>query len=338
MNDSQRPVKVKFVQRSSVPGKPLDHIRQTPHNSGMYGVCKFIFDPFEEDYDWLVVIDDLPKILKRNFEKLSCPREHTILVTTEPASITRYGRAFAKQFHYLITNQDADVLPHPRAQRSQTGNVWFYGKDYDEIVAMRPPKKDKLVSTVCSNKRDGHTMHRMRYDFTARLQKEFSSLERFGKGYCWIENKYEALDSYKFHIAIENHIAPHVWTEKLADAFLGYTVPIYCGAPNVYDYFPEESLITIDIRHPDEAIKTIRRVLETPGEYERRLPAVIEARRRVIEEYNLVAMIDKIVRNAPPSSSRSGMKLYNRRMMRARHLPDFFRFAAWKAGNVFKKL
>ena len=79
------------------------------------------------------------ELLPNRAEQVSCPKENTILVTTEPTSITRYGRAFAKQFHYLITNQDEKVLPHPNAIRSQTGNVWYYGKDYDSIVSVTHP-------------------------------------------------------------------------------------------------------------------------------------------------------------------------------------------------------
>lgn len=65
---------------------------------------------------------------------------------------------------------------------------------------------------------------------------------------------------------------------KLADAFLGYTVPIYCGCPNVYDYFPEDSLIRIDIHDFEGSLTKIKEIVSRPGEYERRLDAVIEAR------------------------------------------------------------
>ena len=78
------------------------------------------------------------------------------------------------------------------------------------------------------------------------MEERIPELERFGKGFKWIETKAEALDDYEFHVAIENHFAPHVWTEKLADAFLGFTVPIYFGCPNVYDYFPKENIIFIE--------------------------------------------------------------------------------------------
>ncbi|EIF50995.1 glycosyltransferase family 10 domain-containing protein [Sulfurovum sp. AR] len=331
--------RVKLLNRGSLADEESGFKKQSPHNDAKWGSCSFTFNPLETDYDWLVIIDDIPHITPNRVEQLSCPKENTILVTTEPTSITRYGRGFAKQFHYLITNQDEKALPHPNAIRSQTGNVWFYGKDYDDIVSVTHPTKTKKISTVCSNKQQGHTIHKLRYEFTKIMEEKIPELERFGRGFKWIETKAEAIDDYEFHVAIENHYAPHVWTEKLADTFLGYAVPIYYGCPNVYEYFPEDSLLLIDIYNVEDSIEKIKKIISTPGEYERRLPAVKEARRRVIEEYNLLAMINNIVENSKEDESTVGnYKIYNRRMMRVRHLPDLVRFVFWKINNFIKNI
>ena len=331
-------IRVKLLHRSSKADEESLFKIQSPGNEAKWGSCSFTFNPFEKNYDWLVIIDDLSRIIPHGVEALNCPKENTILVTTEPISITRYGSAFAKQFHYLITNQDANVLPHPNAIRSQTGNVWFYGKDYGEIVSVTHPTKTKKISTVCSNKQQGHTLHKLRYEFTKIMEERIPELERFGRGFRWIETKADALDDYEFHVAIENHYAPHVWTEKLADAFLGYTVPIYHGCPNVYDYFPKESVIQIDIHDIEGSISKIKEIIATEGEYERRLPAVKEARRRVVEEYNLLAMINKIVEGSNEKKSEiSDTKIYNRKIMRVRHFPDLMRFLFWKIKNMIKE-
>ena len=333
--------KVKIIRRGNGKDNESPYKLQTINNSGLLGNCEFFFDPFKKDYDWLVVIDDLPKFYKEKFEILNCPKENTLLVTTEPSSITKYGKSYAKQFEHVLTNQNSKDLPHDNALRSQTGNIWFYGKTLDEILANKEPSKLKKISTVCSNKQQGHTIHKKRFDFTEVLQKEINELERFGKGYNWIDIKADAIDDYEFHIAIENHYAPHVWTEKLADTFLGYAVPIYYGCPNIYDYFPKDSIILIDIFDVEGSIKKIKEIISTPGEYERRLPAVIEARRRVIEEYNLLAMIDKIVTDNPtPKEAEisSKNKIYGRRKMRTKSMSDLFSFIAWKLKNFFLNL
>lgn len=335
----KKKIKVKLVTRGSQANEESGFRLQSENNEANWGSCSFTFNPLETNYDWLVIIDDVPKIIHNRVETLSCPKENTILVTTEPTTITRYGRAFAKQFHYLITNQDEKVLPHPNAMRSQTGNVWYYGKDYDSVVSVTHPNKTKKISTVCSNKQQGHTIHKLRYEFTRIMEERIPELERFGRGFKWIETKAEALDDYEFHVAIENHFAPHVWTEKLADAFLGFTVPIYYGCPNVYDYFPKDSLIQIDLYDVEGSIAKIKEIIATEGEYERRLDAVKEARRRVIEEYNLLAMINNIVENSKEAKSAvSDYKIYNRKIMRVRYLPDLVRFSLWKMSNLIKNV
>ena len=332
----QKNTKIKLVSRASSKEHELGFKFQTYNNNKKWKNCIFTFDPYEEDYDWLVIIDDIPKVLPKRTEKLSCPKENTIFVTTEPSSITRYGKAFVNQFQYLITNQDEKILPHPNALRSQTGNIWFYGKNYDEVVSVTEQKKRKKISTICSNKQDGHTVHRMRFEFTKLMEERIPELERFGRGFNWIDKKADALDDYEFHVAIENHYADHVWTEKLADAFLGFTVPIYFGCPNVFDYFPEDSLIQIDINDFEASIEKIKRIISTPGEYERRLPAVKEARRRVIEEYNLLAMINKIVEESEEKEFIPNQKIYSRRIMRALHFNEFISFAIWRIKNFIK--
>lgn len=336
----ERPVRVKLTHRGSLANEENPFKRQSPNNEGKWGNCVFTFNPLEENYDWLVIIDDVAKVVPNRIELLKCPRENTIFVTTEPSSITRYGRGFAQQFHYLITNQDAKILPHPNAFRSQTGNIWMYGEDYDTMKKMDVCYKSKKISTICSNKQQGHTGHQQRYLFTKQLEQDIPELERFGRGFRWIDKKAEALDAYEFHVAIENQIGENIWTEKLADAFLGYTVPIYCGCPNIYDYFPKDSLIQIDINDVSGSLKTIKEIIAKEGEYERRFEAVKEARRRVLEEYNLLAMIHKIIENSEPRSSaiQKNQKIYSRRLMRVRYLPDLFRYFGFRIKNFLKNL
>ncbi len=332
---------VKFITRASTNDNKSKYEKQLPNKDNNLGLCEFNFSACLKEYDWIVVIDDIPKVIPKRTEALLCPKENTIFITAEPSSITKYGKGFTSQFEYVITNQDEKALPHKNAIRSQTGNIWFYGKTYDEIVAVKEPTKTKKLSTVCSNKQQGHTIHKLRYDFTKIMEDRIPELARFGKGFKWIETKAEAIDDYEFHIAIENHYDPHVWTEKLADTFLGFAVPIYYGCPNIYDYFPEDSIILIDIYDVENSIKKIKKIIAIPGEYERRLPAIKEARRRVIEEYNMLIMINKIVtENSSDKKSeiKFDNKIYSRRQMRVRNLNDLLSFIIWKIKNTIKNL
>jgi hypothetical protein len=111
-------------------------------------------------------------------------------------------------------------------------------------------------------------------------------MPRFGRGFRDLPEKWEGLAPYRYSVAIENSRHDHYWTEKIADCFLAGTVPIYWGAPNVSDYFPADAMIIIDTLDPAEAARIIK-TEATPEAYQRRLPALREAKRLILEEYNL---------------------------------------------------
>lgn len=328
-------ITVKLASRAARKEGGTNLANQCPNNEPQWGECRFICDLHAEDYDWLVLMDDFSPLLADRKELLRCPQSNTLLLTTEPSSVTHYGKAFAAQFAHVITNQDHRALPHPRAIRSQTGNVWYYGKSYAQLINEAPPIKTNVLSTLCSAKKQQHTMHARRFEFTHKLKKDLPKLEIFGRGVRYIDKKYEALDSYRFHLVIENHYGANVWSEKLADAFLGYTVPIYCGCPNVYDYFPENSLVPINIEDYAGSLQKISKLINTPGEYERRLAAVIEARRRVTEQYNLASMLSHFIESNTKTCIEIPKKyLHGRRKIRSRNPAEFARFLSWHTKKI----
>ena len=81
--------------------------RLLPGSDDRWGNCQFIFDIDAREYDWLVVYHDVPRD-KWSFgqEPLACARERTILVTTEPSTITVYGTNYLRQFGMVLTSQE----------------------------------------------------------------------------------------------------------------------------------------------------------------------------------------------------------------------------------------
>ena len=277
----------------------------------------FTFDPAATAYDWLAVYDNLPSAPGRrglgHSEVLPCPQSNTLLLTSEPTSIKIYGRAFCSQFGAVLSSQEGWAIRSPGHVLTQSGLRWYYGLgadrilDIDEMRAHPPLAKTRDVSIVCSTKAQGHTLHRQRLAFSLELVRLMPEIDHFGHGVRAMDDKAEALDPYRYHVAIENHLAPHHWTEKLADAFLGCTLPFYCGAPDAGRYFPPESFIAIDLSSPQRVADRIRAAIRD-DEYRQRLPHILEARRRVLEDYNMVALIARHVEahDKRPYANRTG--------------------------------
>ena len=292
-------------------------LRQFPRLEPNWGKCRFSFDPDLETYDWLVVYHDLPANrgtgTEALIEKLSCSQSNTLHVTHEPSSITTYGEAYQKQYGHVLTSQEASCVRHQNRIYSNPGFPWYYGRSFstqkflshDEIASSKPNPKTKLLSTVCSSKTQRHTFHKQRYDFTQKLKAAIPELDIFGHGVQPIDDKAETLDDYKYHLAIENHFAPHHWTEKLADPFLGYCLPIYAGAPNINEYFPSDSYVPLSIYDLNGAISTIQKLLrEDP--YDQHLPQIIEARNRILGEHNLFSILARNIERLHSTNTSSG--------------------------------
>ncbi len=297
-------IRVKFLAKAQESGNYYGFwLRQFPNRVPSWGNCDFVFEQDCHDYDWLVVYDDFPKSDGERFplwtEQLPCPQDNTLLVTYEPSTIKNYGRGFVNQFGWVLSSQEPWAIKHPRVIASQTGYIWLYGStddrgSYDSLRRQSPPTKPFPISTVCSAKQMRHTVHHLRYQFTQRLKAALPELEVFGHGVRAIPDKADALDPFRLHLAVENHLCRHHWTEKLSDSFLGFCLPIYHGCPNAADYFPEESFIPIAIGDFDEAFERITRALRD-DEYTQRLPAIIEARRRILDHYALFPLLARLI-------------------------------------------
>ncbi len=323
---------VKFMHRGFRRGRATTSLtRQFPGFNPQWGNCTFEFDVDCRDYDWLVVYQDLPKDLNNTYfteEKLACARERTMLITGEPSTITVFGTDYLRQYGCVITFQEPWVIRHPHVIFHHPGLLWHYGLSswdgdcvpYDEIAAIAPLQKTKTIATVCSARTGKVTLHSTRVAFTWWLKEQMEELDIFGHGVNPMKDKAEALDPYKYHIAVENHVYAHHLTEKLPDAFLGYCLPFYHGAPNADEYFPRESFIPIDINDRKRSLDIIKSHIAN-NEYEDRLPYIIEARRRVLEEENLFAIIAKKIHETERGigSSTLNKVIRNRNTMRIKN-------------------
>lgn len=297
-------IRVKVMGKSKPGMDEYGWAARFPGRKPIWGNCHFLFDRHERDYDWLVVYDDLPSVNgEKNtmwIEELACPREHTILITSEPSSIKIYGSIFLRQFQYVLTSQEPwAVGHHPGAIYHQPGLILYYAfseprGNIDHIIEHVPLEKTHDLSAVCSAKRQRHTLHNLRYRFILDLKQEVPEMQLFGRGIHPVEDKADALDRFKYHVAVENFLGLHHWTEKLADPFIGACMPIYYGCPNAEDYFPAESFLRIDINDVGYSADIIRKAIRDRA-FEKCRSAILESRRLVLEKYSTVPQIVRFV-------------------------------------------
>jgi len=157
-------------------------------------------------------------------------------------------------------------------------------------------KKTKKVSAIGS-KQTALEFHKVRTEILDRIEATMGlGIDVFGKGRTYIESKLEGLIDYRYSIAIENSLTDHYWTEKISDCFLTLTVPIYLGAPNINEYFPAKSLITVT---QDELESRLPSLLDrlSDEDYQSRLPELLSARNLILNNYNfgkeIAILLDK---------------------------------------------
>lgn len=269
----------------------------------------FVYDRKCSDYDWLVVFDEMP--VER--EDLRCPRERTILCTWEPVSIKSYSRAYTRQFGHLLTNRPPDAENHPHYHLGRGYFLWFV-HDVPEVGTASD--KPRVISAVCSAKQMRHTRHHDRFELVRALADVVPGFDWYGKGVKPLARKEEALIPYRYHVAIENHIGVHHWTEKFSDAILCECLPFYAGDPALTEIFPKECFIPIPIDDPAEAVRIVKEAIAN-GEYEKRREAILEAKRLILGKYNFWQQVVEVVRSAPQAgSSAAASALYSRKALR----------------------
>lgn len=102
--------------------------------------------------------------------------------------------------------------------------------------------KTKLVSMISSNKSFA-VGHRNRL---ALVNQFADSVDFFGRGFNYVEDKTDALKDYMFSIAIENCDYDCYFTEKLTDCFATGTIPVFYGTRGVDRYFNPNGIIFLD--------------------------------------------------------------------------------------------
>lgn len=264
---------------------------------------RFTFNEIAEDCAFIVVYDEPSAPITTHV-----PVQQRMVILSEPPGIKTYTPAYLAQFGIVMGPIEPKnhvghwIAAHPALP-------WFFGigfgkdglhvnLDLDSLRALPPPEKINAISVVISSKAQ-LPKHRARLAFVEKLQTRLGErLHIFGRGFKQIDDKAEAILPYAYHLVLENNDIPHFWTEKTADAYLGWAFPVFSGCNNLGDYMPSGSFLPVDIEAQDTAIAAIEAMLEQDN-YISHLPALLLARERLLREHNLFAVLAAQIRALP---------------------------------------
>ncbi len=241
--------------------------------------------------DFLIVINYPTKPIK-----IRCRKGGAWLFSQEPPDVSNKFHQKSYQYFDRVYQFDKDCKINSYGY--QTALPWFVTKSYNQLINYNfdVSIKTKRLSWVTSNK-NNFQGHRLRLAFLDKLRKSDVNFDLFGSGFELISNKEDALLPYKYSIAVENASIDDYWTEKIADCFLSYCMPLYFGATNICKYFPDGSYVWIDITNPQQAIKKIKQVIYSDL-WLSNLEAIIKARELVLNKYQMFPHIEYLISNS----------------------------------------
>ncbi len=268
-------------------GEPLNDLldrysKQTPGNLGIWKNLQGTSEINKADI--FVVLEGKP-------EGVTLDKKRTIFVKREPNYIKP---EFPLEYKNII-----------HWEKAHCGVTWWLSSSYDELKSMKYPNKVSLASCVASTK------HKHRNNFIKSLYKKrwwapwkkVINMDLYGRGHNSkvfgerykgpIETdgncKLQGLLSYKYSLVLENSQQKNYWTEKLADAYLAWCIPLYWGCPNLGDFFDEKSYFQVDL---DTNAKELNDIIRRPigrGMIEN----LAAAREKILDEFNIWEVIWK---------------------------------------------
>ncbi|NND45184.1 MAG: glycosyltransferase [Xanthomonadales bacterium] len=178
-----------------------------------------------------------------------------------------FGRCdYAFSFDYPVTEKNYR-LPLYRLYDD-------YDRVWDKGSRVPDPAQQRFCNFLYSNARA-----RERIDFLHRLNR-YRTVDCGGRLMNNIggrvENKLEFLTNYKFTIAFENSSHPGYTTEKLLEALVANTIPIYWGNPLVAkDFNPDGFINCHDYSDFDAVVEQVRAIDQDDDAYRRYISAPV---------------------------------------------------------------
>ena len=213
------------------------------------------------------------------------------LIMGEPAAIHRKHIALLRVSHRRFFR----ILTFHQSLLDRLGNAVLlpYGTTWVPDWRDLEVTKTRMTSLIASAKRDSDG-HRLRHAVADWVAEEGRDVDVIGGGYRPFERKSDGLAPYRYSVVIENTREANYFSEKLVDAVLCATVPIYWGCPNLDRFFDTAGIIRC------ESEADIRRAIETASEadYQSRLPHLMALQSEVARYTDLETRAAETIREA----------------------------------------
>ncbi len=282
------------------PFKNETFLRQLPTSLQEKGFLFYENSLQDRIWDMVIVYEGLNQELT-----VKCKQGGLIFISGEPPFSRKYASKFLNQFDHLITSHPK--IKHQNIHLYQQALPWHFGLSFkskkfnycfEELVYLPVPAKKNNISIITSNKKM-MPGHKKRMVFLEALKSKFGDqIAFFGQGINPVDDKADALLSYRFCICIENSAINNYWTEKIADPLLAYCVPIYYGCTNIDEYFNEKAIIKIDINNVEASLSTIENILQNSDKiYSEKFNYLKNERDKVLYEHNLFNVLLDLYRD-----------------------------------------
>ena len=167
---------------------------------------------------------------------------------------------YASRFY---DNSVSDGFKHKLFFDGGTEHLHFPSFDTDDIQTPVPWAERKFLCMVTANKhysglggryKDSPSfqwamktqLHDYRYNAIQHFYNK-PGFDLYGKGWgleaTECHDKIDTIKNYKYALCFENGSYPGYITEKIIDCFVAGVVPVYIGAPDIYDYIPGKLFI-----------------------------------------------------------------------------------------------
>ena len=177
------------------------------------------------------------------------------VMIVEPDAIHNLYINISKYLHwrfYKILTKNKYLL-----EEIHNTSFFYFGSTFIQNSDKIDLQKKNMASLIASNQ-NKLTGHKLRHEVVQHIKKNNFNVSVIGRGYRPFENKEDGLKSYRYSIVIENTSELDYFTEKVIDACLLETIPIYWGAPNISKYFDTRGFIVCEnIDQILQAIQTI---------------------------------------------------------------------------------